>query len=163
MSTFSTHPSPPTADRQRACTLPLSRGETGRIGHRVEERPIMNRVLGSILAASLLASASMVAAQSRSVQIASLGFQADIASTNNRGDVVTRDVLWARGELVRIGPLPGGGFVAAFGVNERRQVVGWADSFMRTRPRRLLHDSHQYVAPDRDRLALRAGATRELT
>lgn len=88
----------------------------------------MNRVHRSILAASLLASASMVAAQSRSVQIASLGFQADIVSTNNRGDVVTRDVLWARGELVRIGPLPGGGFVAAFGVNERRQVVGWADS-----------------------------------
>jgi probable HAF family extracellular repeat protein len=76
--------------------------------------------------AVILVSAILAAAPRLPAGPVELGFPADIANINNRGDVVSRDVLWAAGELIPLGPLPDETFLTAFAVNQRREVVGWA-------------------------------------
>jgi probable HAF family extracellular repeat protein len=84
-----------------------------------------------LLVFALMIACAVVADAARRppIGIANLGFHADIASVNNRGDVTANNWLWTRGQLVNLGSLlPDGAFVAAFGINARRQIVGWAES-----------------------------------
>jgi len=83
--------------------------------------------VGIVLAAAT--SVLIAAAPRQAVPITDLGFHADIATINNRGDIAANTVVWTRGEITNLGSLlPDGGFVAAFGINARRQIVGWADA-----------------------------------
>ena len=83
--------------------------------------------VGIVLAAAT--SVLIAAAPRQAVPVTDLGFHADIATINNRGDIAANTVVWTRGEITNLGSLlPDGGFVAAFGINARRQIVGWADA-----------------------------------
>lgn len=86
----------------------------------------MKRVTHVMLLVAIVASATPAAARRTPTAPIELGFPADIANINNRGDVVARETLWASGDLIDLGRLPDGAPVSAFAINERRQVVGWA-------------------------------------